>query len=138
MSKKFIVFLLIAIGVVIITFATILCIYSIPYVKINQAIVYVNKNDVEISGLDVNDWISPQDFKKLDIVEQNISPKNAHVEIDTHSVIKSFSYNKLIIRVDITAKVRDLETFEIINCYSQTRTISCSFNHLKWTVDCIE
>ena len=137
MSKKVLTCIIIAVVIIALLIAMLIY-YSIPFVELNSAVVYANRNDIVLSETEDDVWIMSADLQKLDVIDKSISKNDVFVDIDTKLKIQSISYNNVVIEYDITAVVKDLESFETINEFSQTRTVSCSFNHFKWKVDYVE
>lgn len=136
MNKKLLV-TIITLGTIITICIAVLMFYTSVFEKGNNLIVVANRN--VITDSDYSDWISNENFKKFQIVDDEILQKeNIYSEIKTSKDFELLSLKKISITYDVTVKVQDLDSLEYIEEYKQELQVIFVFKDFQWTVDSVE
>lgn len=136
LKKAGIIVAISCIAVIVLSALAVLALYSVPFVRANECIVFVNKNGTENS--EDSDWLSVSDLKSLQIVDDDVLGENTYIEISTKKRISSVSWGKISLSYDISAIARDWDTFEEIEMYQGKRTIHFTLSGTKWIVEGVD
>ena len=103
--------------------------YVMPFVNINRVIVAVNKQYTEDEGLS---WISGEDIRKLQIIEEKYRKEDGYyVSLDTRLSFKKFTLDKIVVIYEITATVKEFDTWEEVANYKESKELELIFSILK-------
>ena len=134
MLKKTILFTIL--GVILISFLSLVIFYAVSFEKINTTIAYINKNGS--SNSEETDWISISDFKKLQIVDDVFITEDNYINIKTKNNVKFKSLDNIVYTVDVKAVVNDWETSSNVAECSGKLKIDFKFSGMKWQVVKVE
>ena len=132
--KKWI--LVVAAGVILLSSLLAVVYYSFAFVKLNDCIVFVNKNGVQES--EESDGISNSQIKQFQIVEDEFIEENFYIQIKTRKKITNLSVSKISFLCDITVTVKDWESFDEVKVYNQKQETNFYFEDFKWKVDSVK
>ena len=103
--------------------------YVMPFAKINQVIVAVNKQYTEDEGLS---WIFGEDIRKLQIVEEKYRKEDGYcISLSTRLSFKKIAWDKIVVDYEIIAIVEDYDTWEELAYYKASKEIEFIFSMLR-------
>lgn len=126
---------LVVVCVFCVSLVLIVAYFSVAFIKLNDCIVYVNKNGVQES--EESDWISNSQIKQFQIVEDEFIGENFYIQIKTRKKISHLSINKITFRCDVKATVKDWESFDEVKVYNQKQEANFYFEDFKWKVESV-
>ncbi|MBQ7035282.1 MAG: hypothetical protein IJN34_06055 [Clostridia bacterium] len=132
MNKKC-VFILLAIGAVVLCLLAFVAFYAVPFVRGNNIIVHVNQNGINAEV--ESDWITNEDLKLMQIVDNDLIREDTYTSIKTKTNMSWISWNKISIIYDITANVKNWDdNAKIVQCDGKREMIFV-FSDFKWIVE---
>ena len=134
MKKKVILF--VSIGFVALVLMVTACFYVIPFNRLNDMILYANKNNADAYGQ--ASWVSDEDMMTLDITDHSVDKENHYISVSTKKNIEAISLNKLVILCDIRVSVQDGDTYEEIKAFNEKKKVSFSFADFAWAVESVQ
>lgn len=133
MNKKIILYIGLCVLVMILAAATVF--YSVPYIKLNDWVVFANKSDINQIE-DDSEWISAENFKKLRVVES--VGEEEFVQLKTKKKIQFKSFGRIDIKCEIYAYKTLKGTNEKTAEYNAEKTVGFEFKDFKWVVNRVE
>ena len=116
--------LLISLGLLLATILCVIAFYSLPYIKANSLIVYVNKN--AINEVQKDSWVSEEEMKLLQIIDESALSDDLNISVKTSTSVTNVSWSKISFLYNINVVIKDGETQEEIDRYQGKRTVDFS------------
>jgi hypothetical protein len=129
--------IIITLSVVVIFSLLVVLFYTIPYIRLNELILYTNKNVVE--NIDDETLISNENMKAMQIIDKKdllntLANDSVYISVKTKKKSKLVSWNEMHFICDITVIGKDAYSSAEIFKYFKTKKIIFAYDENKWKI----